>query len=110
MNVLTRYPWPGNVRELQNVVERSVILSPGKVLQVSLDELQRSSEISGTVYGDKSNQQMTLKDIEREHIIQALAQTNWVVGGPKGAAARIGLARSSLIAKMQKLGISRTQA
>ena len=110
MNVLTRYPWPGNVRELQNVVERSVILSPGKVLQVSLDELQRSSEICGTVYGDKSNQQMTLKDIEREHIIQALAQTNWVVGGPKGAAARIGLARSSLIAKMQKLGITRAQA
>jgi formate hydrogenlyase transcriptional activator len=56
------------------------------------------------------NTPLTLKDIEREHIIQALAATNWVVGGPKGAAARIGLARSSMIAKMQKLGITRAQA
>jgi formate hydrogenlyase transcriptional activator len=110
MDVLTRYPWPGNVRELQNVVERAVILTPGKVLQVSLDDLQGSSKICDAVCGDKKNNRMTLKDIEREHIIQALAETNWVVGGPKGAAARIGLARSSLIAKMQKLGITRAQA
>ena len=110
MDILKRYPWLGNVRELQNVVERAVILSPGQVLQVSLDELQGSSEITDSFNGDKSNHRMALKDMEREHIIQALAATNWVVGGPKGAAARIGLARSSLIAKMQKLGITRVMA
>jgi formate hydrogenlyase transcriptional activator len=110
MAALLRYPWPGNVRELQNIIERAVILSPGKVLQVALNELQGSSEIYDGVCGGKNNSRMTLKDIEREHIIQALAETNWVVGGPKGAAARIGLARSSLIAKMQKLGITRALA
>jgi formate hydrogenlyase transcriptional activator len=110
MEAFLRYPWPGNVRELQNVVERSVILSPGKVLRADLDEFRGASEISNAVGGGCAHSPVTLKDVEREHIIQALAATNWVVGGPNGAAARIGLARSSLIAKMQKLGITRAQA
>ncbi|HWY29634.1 MAG TPA: sigma 54-interacting transcriptional regulator [Candidatus Acidoferrum sp.] len=110
MDVLRRYPWPGNVRELQNVIERAVILSPGKVLRASLAELQAPSQISGAFSADQSDDRTTLKDLEREHIIQALATTNWVLGGPKGAAARLGLARTSLIAKMRKLGISRAQA
>jgi formate hydrogenlyase transcriptional activator len=110
MDVLLRYPWPGNIRELQNVIERSVILSTGKVLRLSLDELRCASQISDAVGADKSDDRQTLKDVERECIKQALAATNWVLGGPKGAAARLGLARTTLIAKMKKLGISRARA
>jgi formate hydrogenlyase transcriptional activator len=110
MDVLLRYSWPGNVRELQNVIERAVILSPGKVLRPSLDELQHSSQITEAGYVDNSDDRTTLKDMVRERIIQALAATNWVLGGPKGAAARLGLARTTLIAKMQKLDITRAQA
>ena len=110
MNILLRYPWPGNVRELQNVIERGVILSSGKVLRVSLDEMEPSSKGMESVLMRENNNGTTLRDIEREHIIQALAATNWVVGGPTGAAARLGLARTSLIAKMKKLGITRAQA
>lgn len=109
MDVLLRHSWPGNVRELRNVVERAVILSPGKVLLLSLDEPQISFRTTDAV-GAKHDHQATLKDAEREHIIQALAATNWVIGGPKGAAARLGLHRTTLIAKMQKLGITRAQA
>jgi formate hydrogenlyase transcriptional activator len=110
MVVLSRYPWPGNVRELQNVIERAVILLPGKVLQPSLDELQQSCHTSNAVVADKCDDGTTLKEIEREHIIRALAATNWVLGGPRGAGARLGLPRTTLIAKMQRLGISRAQA
>lgn len=110
IDALSRYPWPGNVRELQNVMERAVILSPGKVLRPSLDELQFSAQLADANFTDKSKDRMTLKDLEHEHIIQALAATNWVLGGPKGAAARLGLARTTLISKMQKLGITRAQA
>jgi formate hydrogenlyase transcriptional activator len=110
INTLSRYSWPGNVRELQNMVERAVILSPESVLRVPLDELQRSAQIAGSVTADRNGDWTTLKDMERECIIQALAATNWVVGGPRGAGARLGLARTTLIAKMQKLGISRAQA
>jgi len=111
MDVLLRHSWPGNVRELQNVIERAVILSTGKVLRPSLDELQPSFQTEEAVGADKKGQQTTtLKDMEREHVIQALAATNWVVGGPEGAAARLGLQRTTLIAKMQKLGITRAQA
>jgi formate hydrogenlyase transcriptional activator len=106
MSILSRCPWPGNVRELQNTIERAVILSPGKVLKVALEEMEATEAADG----DKSDERMTLKDKDREHILQALAATNWVVGGPNGAAARLGLARTSLIAKMRKLGISRAQA
>jgi formate hydrogenlyase transcriptional activator len=110
MEVLLRYAWPGNVRELQNVMERAAILSPGKILRPSLEELQFSVQVAGTDLIGKNEDRMTLKGLEREHIIQALAATNWVLGGPKGAAARLGLARTSLIAKMRKLGITRAQA
>ena len=110
MEVLTRYSWPGNVRELQNVIERAVILSPGRVLQPCLDELRSSDQLGDTVDVGAQDELTTLKDVEREHIIKTLAATNWVLGGPKGAGARLGLARTTLIAKMQKLGISRAQA
>jgi formate hydrogenlyase transcriptional activator len=115
MEALLGYRWPGNVRELQNFIERSVILSPGKVLRLPVDELEQSLKLSGPEITEGSEQPMhgeraTLKDAEREHIIQALAATNWVLGGPKGAGARLGLARTTLIGKMRRLGISRAQA
>jgi len=110
MDVLSRYPWPGNVRELQNVIERSVILSPGKVLRPSLVEFQQPSETTDATRISVQGDRTTFKDAERECIIQALAATNWVLGGPKGAAARLGLARTTLIAKMKKLGVTRAQA
>jgi formate hydrogenlyase transcriptional activator len=92
MDTLVRYPWPGNVRELQNVIERAVILSPGPSLQVPPGDLQpattRAAEPTAVV--------VTLADAEREHIVAALRETGWVVGGPKGAAARLGMKRSLL--------------
>jgi formate hydrogenlyase transcriptional activator len=110
MDVLSRYPWPGNVRELQNVIERAVILSPGRTLRPCLDELQYPIRLSSANCAEKTDASLTFKDMEREHIIQALAATNWIIGGPRGAGARLGLARTTLIAKMQRLGISRAQA
>jgi len=110
MEVLLTYQWPGNVRELQNLIERAVILSPGKVLRPPLAELKQSAADSGAFGESNVPKTVTLKDAEREHIVQALAETNWVIGGPKGAAARLGLQRTTLISKMQRLGISRAQA
>jgi formate hydrogenlyase transcriptional activator len=105
MNALVSYPWPGNVRELQNVIERAVILSPGPALLVPLGDLQsavtRSAEPTAAA--------VTLAEAEREHILGALRETGWVVAGPKGAAARLGMKRSTLQEKMRKLGISRPQ-
>lgn len=103
MDALVRYPWPGNVRELQNIIERAVILSLGSVLQIPLSDLQ-------TVPAPSPSQESlptTLADAEREHIMRALQETGWVVGGPKGAAAHLGMKRSTLLWKMQKLGITR---
>jgi formate hydrogenlyase transcriptional activator len=110
MEVLLAHTWPGNVRELQNFIERAVILSPGKVLRAPLAELKQSVDGLTASGQSATPKAMTLKDAEREHIIQALAETNWVIGGPKGAAARLGLQRTTLISKMQRLGISRAQA
>jgi formate hydrogenlyase transcriptional activator len=110
MDILASYSWPGNVRELQNLIERAVILSPGKVLQVPLAELRQSTGNKETSISGVAAKAMTLKDAEREHILQALADTNWVIGGAKGAAARIGLQRTTLVSKMQRLGISRAQS
>jgi DNA-binding NtrC family response regulator len=97
---LCRYSWPGNIRELQNLIERAVILTPGSVLQIQTNELQLSGPIGTTVAG-------TLEDVERERILEALRETDAVIGGEKGAAARLGLKRTTLLSKMQKLGISR---
>jgi formate hydrogenlyase transcriptional activator len=110
MEVFLRYSWPGNVRELQNVIERAVILSPGKILRPSLEELQQSSKTTDAPDAHRHDDRRTLEDVEREHILRALVTTNWILGGPRGAGARLGLPRTSLIAKMQKLGISQAQA
>jgi formate hydrogenlyase transcriptional activator len=100
MSAFASYEWPGNIRELQNFIERSVILSDGTVLRPPLGELKRSvaAESLGAI---------TLKDAERDHILKILKQTRWVVAGPSGAAARLGMKRSTLYFRMQKLGISR---
>jgi formate hydrogenlyase transcriptional activator len=103
MEALVRYPWPGNVRELQNIIERAVILSPGAMLQVPLGDLQPTAALTPA----PTAAAVTLADAEREHILGALREAGWVVGGPKGAAARLGMKRSTLQKKMQKLGISR---
>jgi formate hydrogenlyase transcriptional activator len=100
MEALTHYPWPGNVRQLQNVIERAVILSPDPVLRLPL------AESTPPVRGVPSRGR-TLEDVDREHILKTLRETHWVVGGPQGAAARLGLKRTTLIYKMEKLGISR---
>jgi len=99
---LTSYPWPGNIRELQNFIERSVIVTPGNILQPPLASLRTAVEV-GSVGA------ITLEDAEREHIIKILEQARWVVSGPNGAAARLGIKRSTLYFRMQKLGISRTR-
>jgi formate hydrogenlyase transcriptional activator len=105
MEGLVRYPWPGNIRELQNVLERAVILSPGPSLQVPLSELQPAVEQAS----GPNPAALTLADAEREHILGILRETGWVVGGPQGAASRLGMRRSTLQWKMKKLGISRPE-
>jgi len=100
MKALQNYPWPGNIRELENFVERAVILSSGSELFVQQSELQRPvSTTNGSV--------TTLEEAEREHILKALRDSRWAIGGSSGAAARLGMKRTTLQSKMQKLGISR---
>lgn len=96
------YSWPGNIRELQNFIERSVILSPGRILQAPLTALNQVTLHS-------KPPMTTLEEAERAHILDALQRSNWLVGGPKGAAMRLGLKRTTLAYKMKKLGISRQQ-
>ena len=100
MEELVRYPWPGNIRELQNVIERSVILSRGPTLRVPIAALG-----SRCISDEEETSKRTLKEAEREHIISILKKTNWVVSGPQGAAARLGMNRSTLQFRMKKLGI-----
>ncbi len=102
MAALCRYSWPGNIRELQNLIERAVILTPGRVLQIQINELQSSDPIASTA-GD------TLEDMERQRILEVLRETGAVIGGEKGAAARLGLKRTTLLSKMQRLGISQSR-
>jgi formate hydrogenlyase transcriptional activator len=101
---LTSYGWPGNIRELQNLIERAVILSRGSALEVPLTELKRPGN------GDLVNQLQgptMLEEVEREHILKVLRETGWVIGGPAGAATRLGLNRTTLNNRMRKLGITR---
>jgi len=102
MAALTDYQWPGNIRELENVIERAVILSRSSVLRVPRRDLQ--SRVSAGPSGAKLE---TLADVEREHIRAVLKQTRWVLSGPGGAAARLGMNRSTLYFRMKKLGIVR---
>lgn len=101
MTALLKYHWPGNIRELENLIERSVILSQGPDLRVPLGEL-KSPTTAVSSDGD-----VTLEAAERKHILRALQEANWVIGGPSGAAARLGMKRTTLQSKMRKLGISR---
>ncbi len=99
MEVLSNYLWPGNVRELQNFIERAVILSQGSALKPPLAELK-----IGTVQAP-SAKLSSLKELEREHVLRAIRESNWVIGGPNGAAARLGIKRTTLAYRIQKLGI-----
>jgi DNA-binding NtrC family response regulator len=100
MERLCRHRWPGNIRELQNFIERAVILSTGPRLRPPLAELEQ--KVEKVVVS-------TLDDAERQHILKALEETEWVIGGPRGAAARLGLKRTTLLSKMERLSISRQQ-
>ncbi|HTP28183.1 MAG TPA: sigma 54-interacting transcriptional regulator, partial [Anaeromyxobacteraceae bacterium] len=103
---MSKYPWPGNVRELQNFIERAVILSRDGELRPPLSELKAPAEAVKPAAPVAAA--MTLHDMEREHILAALEKSNWVVGGPSGAAARLGMKRTSLLYRMEKLRISRS--
>jgi formate hydrogenlyase transcriptional activator len=114
MSALARYPWPGNIRELQNVIERAVILTSGPVLMVRTEELRAPNhlpELSPASNGHATpapsggNMRAALEEAERQQILDALEKSNWIVAGPAGAAARLGLKRSTLQSRMQKLGI-----
>ena len=102
MSALVEYDWPGNIRELQNLIERAVILSSGPTLNVPVGALNGRSHESA-----RETRAETLEDSERRHIIAALESTNWVIAGDNGAAARLGLKRSTLQFRMRKLGIVR---
>jgi formate hydrogenlyase transcriptional activator len=101
MEAIVSHSWPGNIRELQNLLERAVIRSPGDELQVPLDDLDDDAEIESGVDGG------TLKEAERLHILATLKKTGWVLSGPRGAATRLGINRSTLQFRMKKLGIER---
>jgi formate hydrogenlyase transcriptional activator len=99
MEALIRYPWPGNVRELENLIERAVILTRGATLQIPLSELRPSATETASP--------VTLEEAERDHIRRVLERSNGVVGGPNGAAAKLGMKRTTLQSKMKKLGIAK---
>jgi formate hydrogenlyase transcriptional activator len=112
MDALSRYHWPGNIRELQNVIERAVITSTGPVLKVDVADLKISksaspAEKSFAQGSTNEGLRNVLEETERQQILKALKQSNWVVAGPKGAAAKLGMKRSTLQLRMSKLGISR---
>jgi len=100
IDALTHYEWPGNIRELQNVIERSVILSPGRVLQIALPEIAKSAPAAPRT-------PRVEESAERERILEALRECDGIVAGPQGAAARLGLRRTTLQSRMKKLNIER---
>jgi formate hydrogenlyase transcriptional activator len=102
MKALKKYHWPGNIRELQNFIERAVILSPGTVLRAPLESLSWSEQINVAV-------PKTLAEAESSFILKAIKESDWVIGGPKGAAKSLGLNRTTLIGKMRRLGLSRSK-
>jgi formate hydrogenlyase transcriptional activator len=104
MSALTDYHWPGNVRELENFIERAVILSQGSELEIPVAEFSQRTKVSTANSGDSLS---TLKQAEREHVLRALRETNWVIGGDGGAAVRLGMKRTTLQSLMRKLGITR---
>ena len=99
MDAIVRYSWPGNIRELQNFMERAVILSEGQVVRPPMGELRESRS--------KTSSSATLRDVEQKHILQVLRECDWTLGGPQGAAARLGIPRTTLIYRMRRLGIRR---
>lgn len=103
MAALTHYPWPGNIRELENVIERAVIMSRGCQLEVPLRDL-------GSCITPRNDADccQTLEEVERKHILATLNETKWIISGPRGAARRLGLNRSTLHFRMKKLGIGRS--
>jgi DNA-binding NtrC family response regulator len=98
VEILKAHDWPGNIRELQNFIERAVLFSPGSVLRLPLD-------LKHAVKQSSESATRTLADADREHILETLKQTDWLIGGQEGAANRLGLPRTTLIYKMRKLGI-----
>jgi len=103
MGALARHSWPGNIRELQNFIERSVILTEGNILSPPLEGLRQAA-------GLESGEPITIEEAERVHIRKTLEETNWVIAGPRGAAVRLGMKRSTVYFRMRKLGISRDVA
>jgi formate hydrogenlyase transcriptional activator len=99
MEIFTSYTWPGNVRELQNFIERAVILSPGTSLRPPLTELKQATNQS------RGSNLSTLEEVEREHVLRAIRESNWIIGGPNGAAARLGMKRTTLAYRIRKLNI-----
>jgi formate hydrogenlyase transcriptional activator len=102
MDALVRYSWPGNIRELQNLIERAVIRSVGERLDVPVPEIDErmGAPKTGAAHG-------TLEEAERAHILATLKETHWILSGPRGAAQRLGINRSTLQFRMKKLGIER---
>jgi formate hydrogenlyase transcriptional activator len=112
MSALCNYHWPGNIRELQNVLERAMILSSGPVLRVALSDLSTDSGLSSKQSylakpESEGNLRRLLEETERQRILEALDETRWVIAGPRGAAAQLGVKRSTLQARILKLGIAR---
>jgi formate hydrogenlyase transcriptional activator len=119
MDALLNYPWPGNVRELENFIERAVLLSPGKELRIPVAELKSASQAAAdnpspvppaliaSAAANSTAPISTLEEAERQHILRALRQTEWRVAGPNGAANILGMKRTTLQARMRKLGIRR---